>query len=184
VVCRILHVPDRRETPLSAGTDVAEAGDMLLARLVAPVLALIGCGSPLPPRRPEVDVTVVAVDLTPAPAGQPSDARVTIANHGTRPLNAQDYVIRIDAPGSPEEMRRNACAGQRTHVFIDAPVDIAPGQMEMVVVHHIFARAGRFPITARVTLELREDGMADDDQLTIHATVPPSPCAGGQVASR
>jgi hypothetical protein len=123
-----------------------------------------------------VDVAVLAVDLHPAPAGQPSDARVTVANRGTRSLQPQDYLIRIDAPGTAEELRQNACGDQRLHVFVDAPVTIEPGTTEVVTVHHIFARAGTYAITVTATLELLEDGATADDTLTSTATVPPSLC--------
>jgi hypothetical protein len=109
---------------------------------------------------------------------------VTVANRGTQTLYPQDYLIEIQAPGSPEEMRRNACGEQKTHVFIDVPEEIEPGQMEVITVHHIFARAGNYPMMVRATLEMPEDGSTRDNALTITRTVPPSPCCCGKVASR
>jgi hypothetical protein len=130
------------------------------------------------------DIAVVSVDIKPAPAGQPSDALVTVANRGTKTLYPQDYLIEIKAPGSPEEMRRNACGTQRTHVFIDAPEEIEPGQMEVITVHHIFARSGSYPMTVQATLDMPEDGSNKDNALTITRTIPASPCSDGKYASR
>jgi hypothetical protein len=132
----------------------------------------------------EYDIAVVAVDLTPAPAGQPSDARVTVVNRGTRTLYPQDYLIEIKAPGSPDEMRRNACGSQRTHVFIDPPEEIEPGQTEVITVHHIFARAGQIGMTVQATLALPEDGSTKDNSMALSRQVPESPCHDGKYASR
>ena len=134
------------------------------------------------PVQASLDIAVVAVEVDPAPAGQPSDAQVTVANRGVRTLYPEDYLIVLEAPGSPEELRQNVCDGERAHVFIDAPVEIEPGRSEIVPVHHIFARAGTYPITARATLLLSEDGSTHDNTLTVMRTVPPSHCACGKLA--
>ena len=133
---------------------------------------------------PRFDIAVLAANITPAPAGQPSDALVTVANRGSQTLHPEDYLIEISAPGSPDEMRRNACGTQRIHVFIDAPEEIDPGQTKVVAVHHIFARAGRYPITVRATLGVPEDGPSRDDALTIMRDVPEPSCRRGKYASR
>jgi hypothetical protein len=137
--------------------------------------AALSCGRAAP--RAERDIAVLAVDLTPAPAGQPSDAQVTVANRGTRTLHAEDYLIEIQAPGTAEELRHNAaCAAQHTHVFMDPPQDIEPGHTEVITVHHIFARAGAQQLTVQASLAVPEDGSRRDDALTLKRTVPPSPC--------
>src|SRR5256885_17069268 len=92
---------------------------------ILPLGTLLFCG-PTHRRLDRLDIAVVSVAVDPAPAGQPTDARVTVANRGTQTLHPQDYLVEIKAPGTPEEMRRNACGGQRTHVFIDAPQEIEP----------------------------------------------------------
>lgn len=144
------------------------------------LLTLLGCGRPAP--APDHDIAVTGVELEPAPAGQPSEARVSLTNRGTRTLRPQDYLVQIEAPGTPEEMRGNACGSQRTHVFMDAPEEIEPGQTKVVPVHHIFARAGRLAMTVHATLAVPEDGSTRDDAVTLTRTVPASPCA--HVASR
>jgi hypothetical protein len=144
------------------------------------VLPALSCSRAAP--RAERDIAVVAVDLTPAPAGQPSDAQVTVANHGTRTLHAEDYLIEIKAPGTPEEMRHNACGAQRTHFFMDPPQDIEPGHTEVITIHHIFARAGAQELIVQASLATGEDGPSRDDALAVKRTVPPSPCRG--LASR
>jgi hypothetical protein len=147
-------------------------------RKLLPLLALLGCGRPAPAH----DIAVTAVELAPAPAGQPSLAFVSLTNRGTRTLHPQDYLVEIEAPGTAEEMRRNACGSRRTHVFMDAPEEIEPGQTRVVPVHHIFARAGTMAMTVQVTLAAGEDGSTRHDAVTLTRTVPESPCA--HVASR
>jgi hypothetical protein len=173
--------------PLAAGIALAMTGGMhTIKRLgaILPLATVLFCnpGKSATPAR--LDIAVVSVEVTPAPAGQPSEARVTVANRGTETLYPQDYLVEIKAPGTPEEMRRNACGTQRVHVFIDPPEEIEPGQMEVITVHHIFARAGSYPMTVQATLARPEDGSHADDALTITRNVPESPCTGNHVASR
>jgi hypothetical protein len=151
---------------------------------VLPLGALLCCapGKSASPAR--FDIAVVGVDITPAPAGQPSDANVTVANRGTHTLYPQDYLIEIKAPGRPEEMRRNACGTHATHVFLDAPEEIEPGQTKVITVHHIFARVGTYQMMVQATLDLPEDGSTRDNAMTITRTVPRSPCCCGNYASR
>jgi hypothetical protein len=164
---------DPAGTVLARGTRMTTKSLTLL--LALPLAAALSCGRAAP--RAERDIAVVAVELTPAPAGQPSDAQVTVANRGTRTLHAEDYLIQIEAPGTADELRHNAaCAAQRIHVFMDPPQDIAPGHSEVITVHHIFARAGSQPLTIRASLATPEDGSTRDDALTVRRTVPPSPC--------
>jgi hypothetical protein len=153
-------------------------------KALLPLSTLLFCGPSSPAPLARMDIAVVSVDINPAPAGQPTDAKVTVANRGTQTLYPQDYLVEIEAPGTPEEMRRNACGTQRTHVFIDAPEEIEPGQMAVITVHHIFARAGSIPMKVRATLALPEDGSTRDNALTITRTVPPSPCCCHGYASR
>jgi hypothetical protein len=148
---------------------------------ILPLSGLLCCAPAAPPR---FDIAVVAVDLTPAPAGQPSEANVTVANRGTRTLYPQDYLVEIKAPGRPEEMRRNACGAGRTHVFLDAPEEIEPGQTKVITIHHIFARAGSYQMTVQARLDVPEDGSTRDNAVTITRTVPESPCCCGKYASR
>jgi hypothetical protein len=142
-----------------------------------PFSTLLFCGPAKVATLSQFDIAVVAVDITPAPAGHPSDAQVTVANRGTRMLRPQDYLIEIKAPGSPEEMRGNACGTPGTHVFIDTPEEIEPGRMALVTVHHIFARAGSYAITVQATLAVPEDGSTGDNVMIITRTVPSSPCS-------
>jgi hypothetical protein len=151
---------------------------------ILPFSTLLFCGPTSSAPLAKLDIAVVAVDIDPAPAGQPTDARVTVANRGTQTLYPQDYLIEIKAPGTAEEMRRNACGSHRTHVFIDAPEEIEPGQTEVITVHHIFARAGSYPMKVQASLSLPEDGSTRDNAITITRTVPPSPCCSGGYASR
>jgi hypothetical protein len=150
---------------------------MKILPLLVPLAALTSCSRPA-----ALDIAVVSVALTPAPAGRPTTALVTVANRGMRTLRPQDYLIEIEAPGTPEELRHNACGAQHTHVFMDAPEEIPPGQTRVIPVHHLFARAGRQELTVHATLAAPEDGSHRDNALTIRRTVPASPCAN--LASR
>jgi hypothetical protein len=153
-----------------------------LLGMLLPFVTLLSCGPGKPV--PLFDIAVLGASITPAPAGQPSDALVTVANRGTHTLLPEDYLIEISAPGSAEEMRANACGPKKTHVFVDVPEEIEPGQTKVVTVHHIFARAGRYPMTVRATLGVPEDGATRDNAVTITRNVPESACCRGKYASR
>src|SRR5690348_16588015 len=81
--------------PFRAGIVLARRAGMPTLKSLSLLLPLaaLACGRAAP--RAERDIAVVSVDLTPAPAGQPTDAQVTVANRGTRPLHAEDYLIEI-----------------------------------------------------------------------------------------
>jgi hypothetical protein len=146
-----------------------------LLRLL-PLATLLAAGPIVAEPLPQFDIAVTGVAITAAPAGQPSQALVTIANHGTQTLYPSDYEIEIRTPSGSR--RRSSCLPDSPPLDVtDYPEQIGPGQSEVVTVRHVFLQAGSLEVTVRAALDYDEDGARDDDAMTITRAIPAPRCA-------
>lgn len=121
-----------------------------------------------------IDIQVISVAVTPAPAGQDSQVTVTLVNQGAQTPNLTGggpYRVSLTTLEDTTGLVRNTCSPSSDPALVSFP-QLRPGEQQTLTRGFKFPQAGAFNLKAEVSLFVNEDGPTNNNSQTQSVTVP------------